>query len=139
MKYEKNEREFFEDFARYTIRAERNLNILSDVTQDDQHRGDTPSWVPRWNAPAPNPDLQAREFNTAGSSEAFIDPQHEPGVLKVKGKEMAVITSKVLRFDFNGQKDQTYPEMISRLVTSGFIKPEEVSRASFVNRVTEVA
>lgn len=52
---------------------------------------------------------------------------------------MAFITSKVLRFDFDGDRDQVFPEMISRLVERGFIKPEEAPRASFVNRVTELA
>lgn len=47
IEYEKNECEVFEGFARYTIRTERNLNILSDVTHDDQSRSDIPSWVPR--------------------------------------------------------------------------------------------
>lgn len=139
IEYEKNEWEVFEDFARYAIKAERNLNILSDVTHDDQNRGDTPSWVPRWNAPAPTPDLRGREFNASGSSEALIDPQQEPRVLKVKGKEMAFKTSKVLRFDFDGERHQNFPEMISRLVANGFIKPGEEPRASFVNRVTELA
>lgn len=137
--YGKNESEVFEDFARYAIRAERNLNILSDVTHDDQNPGDTPSWVPRWNTPPPCPDPSQGKFNTAGGSEAVIDPQQEPRVLKVKGKEMAFITSKILRFDLDGEKYQVLPEMMSRLVASGFIKPEEEPRDSFVNRIKELA
>lgn len=145
IEYEKLDREVFEDFARYAIGAQKNLDILSDVTHNDQGRGDTPSWVPRWDAPAPRPGLlRSSKFGAACSSEAVLDRQQEPGVLKIKGKQLAMVTPHVLQLDVC---DAEYPsdltrylwEIISWSVNVGFLNTGEHSSASCIDRYTELA
>lgn len=146
IEYEKLDSQVFEDFARYTIGAQRNLNILSDVTLNDQDRGDTPSWVPRWDAPPPlAPDLKLKVFSAACRSEAVMDPQQESGVLKVKGKQLAVVTAHVLRLNSTlGGHEDVFAflwEIVSWLMESGLIKVQEESSAasSCINRIKELA
>lgn len=132
----------FEDFARYTIGAEKNLNIFSDVMHDDPDRGDTPSWVPRWDAPSPVPNLQVSKFTAACGSEACVGPRQEPGVLQVKGQQVVVVTAKVHRFDsdLDGKaKLALLWEVISWLVKSGLVEMGPESLPLCIHHIKELA
>lgn len=138
LEYRKLDWEVFEDFARYTINAEKNLNILSDVTHDDKGRGDTPSWVPRWDAPSSFLDKRNKDSKTIYNSEVSIHPQQESKVLKVKGKNLAVVTSKVLRFDFDPPLKDTVANMTLSLLEKGFLTSDE-ALTPCAKRIKELA
>lgn len=143
--YKTSDEEVFEDFARYTISAEKNLKILSDVTHDDQNRVYTPSWVPRWNAPSSHLYPDRQHSGRIWSSEVSVDPQQEPGILKVKGKDLAVVADRVFRIDFDYSEKYEWHvvDMALSLLDKGFLTDDTLeaseSSAPYTKRITELA
>lgn len=142
IEYNKPDWEVFCDFARYTIAAEKNLNILSDITEYDQDRGNsnTPSWVPRWDTSSPVLVWIEREFNAACSSEVSLHPQQDFKVLTVKGRRLAVITDKVAhRVPSTEDWTQHFPSFILHLIDKGFVVDSEDPQTLSTQRLKELA